>query len=47
MVLLDEQPLHAAYSIAEALGVSHSTIRSHLRESFGMKFFIDVGSRKN
>jgi hypothetical protein len=26
LALLDEQPLHSAYSIAEALLVSHSTI---------------------
>jgi hypothetical protein len=39
LALLDEQPLHSAYSIAEALGSSHSTILSHLRESLGMKTF--------
>jgi DNA-binding MarR family transcriptional regulator len=39
LALLDEQPFHSAYSIAEALGVSHSTILSHLRELVGMKSF--------
>jgi hypothetical protein len=37
LALLAEQPLYSAYSIAEAPGVSHSTILSHLRESLGMK----------
>jgi hypothetical protein len=36
-VFLGEQPFHSAYSIAEALGVSRSTILSHLPESLGMK----------
>jgi predicted ArsR family transcriptional regulator len=31
--LLEEQPFHSAYSIAEALGVSRSTILAHLQES--------------
>jgi hypothetical protein len=35
--LLDEQPFHSAYSIAEAPGVSQSTVLSHLRESLGLK----------
>jgi DNA-binding transcriptional ArsR family regulator len=39
LALLDEQPFHSAYSIAEALRVTHSTVLSHLRESLGMKFF--------
>jgi hypothetical protein len=39
LVLLDGQPFHSAYSIAEALGVSHSTILGHLWESLGMKTF--------
>jgi AraC-like DNA-binding protein len=39
LVLLTEQPVQSVYSIAEALGVSHSTILSRLRETFGMKFF--------
>jgi DNA-binding transcriptional ArsR family regulator len=33
LALLDEQPFRSAYSIAEALGVSHLTILNHLRES--------------
>jgi hypothetical protein len=37
MALLDEQPFHSAYSIVEALHVSHSTILSPLRESLGLK----------
>jgi hypothetical protein len=37
--LLDERPFHSAYSIAEALGLSHSTILTDLRESLGMKKF--------
>jgi DNA-binding transcriptional ArsR family regulator len=45
LALLEEQPLHSAYSVAEALGVSHSTLLSHLRESLGMKIFIYIGSR--
>jgi hypothetical protein len=36
LTLLDEQPFHSDYSIAEALGVSHSTILGHLNESLGM-----------
>jgi hypothetical protein len=40
LALLDEQPFHSTYSIAEALSVSHSTILSHLRESLGMKIFL-------
>jgi hypothetical protein len=39
LALLDEQSFHWAYSIAEALGVSHSMTLSHLRESLGMKNF--------
>jgi hypothetical protein len=39
LALLDEQPFRSAYSITEALCVSHSTILSHLRESLGMKIF--------
>jgi DNA-binding transcriptional ArsR family regulator len=39
LVLLNQQPFHSAYSIAEALGVSHSTVLSHLRESLGLKNF--------
>jgi predicted HTH transcriptional regulator len=39
LALLDEQPYHSAYLIAEALGVSHLTILSHLRESPDTKVF--------
>jgi hypothetical protein len=39
LALLDEQPFHSVYSIAEALCVSHSTMLSHLRESLRMKIF--------
>jgi hypothetical protein len=39
LALPDEQPFHSAYSIAESLGVPHSTILSHLRESLSMKMF--------
>jgi hypothetical protein len=38
LALLDEQPFYSAYSIAEALGISSSTILSYLRESFVWKF---------
>jgi hypothetical protein len=37
--LLDQQPFHSVYSIAEVLGVSHSTFFSYLWESPGMKIF--------
>jgi hypothetical protein len=39
LALLDEQPFHSAYSIAEALRIFHSTILSHLLESLGMTIF--------
>jgi hypothetical protein len=39
LALLDEQPFHSACSIPEVLGISHSTIFSHLPESLGMKIF--------
>jgi hypothetical protein len=39
LALLDGQSFHSAYSNAEALCVSSSTILSHLRESLGMKIF--------
>jgi DNA-binding transcriptional ArsR family regulator len=39
LVSLDKHPFHSVYAIAEALGVSHSTILSHLLESLGMKIF--------
>jgi DNA-binding Lrp family transcriptional regulator len=45
LALLDEQPFHSVYSIAEALGASHSTILSHLRESHDVKIFISLGPR--
>jgi hypothetical protein len=45
LALLDEQLFHSAYSIAEALGTSNSTILSDLRESLDMTFFMYVGSR--
>jgi Mn-dependent DtxR family transcriptional regulator len=44
LALLDEQHFQSAYSIAEALGVSYSTVLSHLRESLGTKVFVYVGS---
>jgi hypothetical protein len=43
--LLDEQPFHSAYSIAEALADSNSTILSHLREALPPKIFSYVGPR--
>jgi biotin operon repressor len=36
LALLDEKPFHSAYLIAEAMGVSHSTILDHLQESLGI-----------
>jgi DNA-binding transcriptional ArsR family regulator len=39
LALLDERLFHSADSIAEALGVSHSTILSHLPESLCMENF--------
>jgi DNA-binding transcriptional ArsR family regulator len=39
LALLDEQSFHSAYSIAQALTISHSIILNHLRELFGMKNF--------
>jgi AraC-like DNA-binding protein len=47
LALLDERPFHSVYLIAEALGVSHSTILSRLRELLGMKIFSHVGFRTN
>jgi hypothetical protein len=44
LALLDEQPFYSDDLIAEALGISHSTILSHLRESFGMRIFACLGS---
>jgi hypothetical protein len=40
LAFLNEQPFHSAYSIGEALGISHSTILGHLRESLGMNSFL-------
>jgi DNA-binding MarR family transcriptional regulator len=45
LAVLGERPFHSASSIAEALGVSYSTILGHLRESLDLKIAIDVGSR--
>jgi hypothetical protein len=39
LALLDEQPFQSAYSIAETLDVSYSTILNRLRESLGMEKF--------
>jgi AraC-like DNA-binding protein len=39
MALLDEESFYSLYSIAEALGVSHSTVLGHLRDSLGMNIF--------
>jgi hypothetical protein len=36
---LEKQPFHSAYSPAEILDVSHTTILNHLRDSLGMKLF--------
>jgi hypothetical protein len=36
---LEKQPFHSAYSLAEILDVSHTTILNHLRDSLGMKLF--------
>jgi hypothetical protein len=36
---LEKQPFHSAYSLAEILDVSHTTILDHLRDSLGMKLF--------
>jgi hypothetical protein len=35
----NSDPFHPAYSIAEAIGISHSTVLNHLRDSLGMKNF--------
>jgi hypothetical protein len=34
-----KQPFHSAYSLAEILDVSHTTMLSHLHDSLGMKLF--------
>jgi hypothetical protein len=36
---LEKQPFHSAYSLAEILDVSQTTILNHLRDSLGMKLF--------
>jgi hypothetical protein len=36
---LEKQPFHSAYSFAEILDVSQTTILNHLRNSLGMKLF--------
>jgi hypothetical protein len=36
---IEKQPFHSAYSLAEILDVSHTTILNHLRNSLGMKLF--------
>jgi hypothetical protein len=36
---LEKQPFHSAYSLAEILDVSHTTILNHLGDSLGMKLF--------
>jgi DNA-binding transcriptional ArsR family regulator len=36
---LEKHPFHSAYSLAEIVDVSHTTILNHLRDSFGMKLF--------
>jgi hypothetical protein len=41
---LEKGPFHSAYSLAEALGVSHTTILSHLHDSSMMKISISDGS---
>jgi transcriptional antiterminator len=39
LALLDDQSFHSLGSIADALGVFHSTILNHLQELLGMKSF--------
>jgi DNA-binding transcriptional ArsR family regulator len=36
---LEKQPFHSAYSLAEILDVSHTTILNHLRDSLELKLF--------
>jgi hypothetical protein len=36
---LKKQPFHSAYSLAEILDVSHTTILNNLHDSLGMKLF--------
>jgi hypothetical protein len=35
----EKNPFHSAYSLAELLSVSHTTILNHLRDSLGMQLF--------
>jgi hypothetical protein len=35
----EKEPFHSAYSLAEILSVSHTTILNHLRDALGMKHF--------
>jgi DNA-binding transcriptional ArsR family regulator len=42
--LLEREPFHSAYSLAEAIGVSYSTVLRHLHDSLAMKNFLFVGS---
>jgi DNA-binding transcriptional ArsR family regulator len=37
--LLDREPFHSAYSLAEAIGISHSTVLRHLQNSLAMRNF--------
>jgi hypothetical protein len=39
IALLDREPFHSAYSLAEAIGISHTIILHHLQNSLGMKNF--------
>jgi hypothetical protein len=39
IAILDRELFHSAYSLAEAIGVSHSTIFRHLQDSLDMKNF--------
>jgi biotin operon repressor len=34
---LDKEPFHSAYSLAEVLKVSHSTVLDRLHDSLGMR----------
>jgi hypothetical protein len=36
---LKKRPFHSAYSLAEILDVSHTTILNYLRDSLGMQLF--------
>jgi hypothetical protein len=37
ITVLDRESFHSAYALADAIGVSHSTIFCHVQNSFGMK----------